>query len=429
MSKNCASTSGWQRPRQESGFYGWWMVGLCALTFAMTGPGQTIGISAFIDPMMETLDLTRTEISTAYLIGTIASGLIIPLVGSMLDRLGSRVSMALIGGLFGVVLASMAGVIGLVGLVLGFSAIRIGQTALSLVSATAVTPWFDRRRGFALGVTTAVGASLIFVFPLGSLALIASFGWRSAWGILGASVLLIVVPVSLKGVVDQPLNLGQMADGRGPLSEAAAHQRVSARSFRRREALMTSSYWIITTSMAAVSAVGTALTFHQVDILGDQGLTPFEAAANFLPQMVGTLVATLVVGAAVDRFSVSRLVVGVMIMLIGALLLVEHVTPGVAATVYGLVLGAASGASRIVEAGATPRLFGLAHLGSIRGTIRFTAVVASAVGPVLMSTTREMLGTYVAVMRWTTCIPLAVIALTLRSRRLRDASGERASFG
>lgn len=424
MSSSAGNTFEWHSSRRSDKFYGWWMVGFCALTFAMTGPGQTIGISAFINPMMETLNLTRIEISTAYLVGTLASGLSMPLIGSIFDRLGSRVSMTLVGGLFGSVLVGMAGVTSFFALMLGFSAVRIGQTALSLVSTNAVTPWFNRRRGFALGITTAVGASLIFAVPLGSVALIASFGWRFTWVVLGIAVLIVVIPVALSGIVNEPLNLGQVPDGSGPAARAAVQQ-TAARSFRRREAMTTSTYWTMAASIAAISVLVTGLTFHQVDILGEQGLTPFEAAANFLPQMAGTLAATLIVGAAVDRIAFYPLVVCTMIMLIVALLLVESVTPGVAATIYGLVLGSASGASRILEAGATPRLFGLAHLGSIRGTIRLISVVASAVGPLLMSSAREMLGTYVAVMRWSVMIPVAVIALALWSRFSNDASAER----
>jgi hypothetical protein len=38
---------------------------LAAVAFGMTGPGQTVGVSVFVDPMMAALDLSRSQVSTA----------------------------------------------------------------------------------------------------------------------------------------------------------------------------------------------------------------------------------------------------------------------------------------------------------------------------------------------------------------------------
>lgn len=54
-------------------FSGWRIVALAALTMAVTGPGQTVGVSAFVDPMIDGLDLTRSQVSGAYLVGTLAA--------------------------------------------------------------------------------------------------------------------------------------------------------------------------------------------------------------------------------------------------------------------------------------------------------------------------------------------------------------------
>lgn len=47
--------------------------------------------------------------------------------------------------------------------------------------------------------------------------------------------------------------------------------------------------------------LGTALAMHRVAVLGQQGLTAAEAAANFLPQTVTGIAATLISGALSDR--------------------------------------------------------------------------------------------------------------------------------
>ncbi|MEX2551353.1 MAG: hypothetical protein WD638_14120, partial [Nitriliruptoraceae bacterium] len=149
-------------PRPTTRFSGWRIVAMAAVALGMTGPGQTAGVSVFIDPMMASLEVTRSQISAAYLVGTLSGAVALPRVGRLIDDRGARTAMALVGGVFGVVLTAMAGVTGLLTLAVGFAGIRMfGQGALGLVAKNAVAPWFDRRRGTAMGATSAIGGALL----------------------------------------------------------------------------------------------------------------------------------------------------------------------------------------------------------------------------------------------------------------------------
>ena len=72
-------------PRKPRRFLGWQVAALATITAALSGPGQTIGVSVFVDPMIETLDLTRSELSTAYLIGTLLGAVALVPVGRWID--------------------------------------------------------------------------------------------------------------------------------------------------------------------------------------------------------------------------------------------------------------------------------------------------------------------------------------------------------
>ena len=58
----------------------------------MSLPGQTAGISAFTDFLIEALEITRAQLSIAYLVGTIASAFVLTPAGRAYDKLGSRVT-------------------------------------------------------------------------------------------------------------------------------------------------------------------------------------------------------------------------------------------------------------------------------------------------------------------------------------------------
>ncbi len=137
-------------------FHGWRVVGLSAVALGATAPGQTAAVSAFIDPMITDLGITRSQMSLAYLTGTLAGAAMMPWVGRAVDRYGVRRTMAAVGLVFGGVLLALATVSSLVGLTAGFVGIRMaGQGALGLAATTVTALWFARRRGFAIGVVSA----------------------------------------------------------------------------------------------------------------------------------------------------------------------------------------------------------------------------------------------------------------------------------
>jgi len=182
-----------------------------------TGPGQTVGVSLFIDPLIDELGLTRPSVSTAYLIGTLAGAFALPWIGRALDRFGIRRTMAVIGAVFGTILITLSFVSSLIGLTLGFVGLRMaGQGALGLTATTAVALWFSRRRGTAIGIVSAVGSVGISSTPLILELFLFDYGWRTAWLIEGVAIWLIVISLGLFAMRDRPADLGQQPDGPVP---------------------------------------------------------------------------------------------------------------------------------------------------------------------------------------------------------------------
>jgi MFS family permease len=388
---------------------------VAAIALGMTGPGQTVGVSVFIDPMIETLGLSRSQVSGAYLIGTLSGAFALPHVGRFLDARGTRITMALVGGVFGAVLMSMAGVVGLLTLVLGFAGIRMfGQGALGLVATTAAAPWFDRRRGLAIGITTAVGSAILSLFPLAAAAIIPAIGWRGAWIVTGLVIWLVVVPLAMRVMIDHPRDVGQEPDGAEPSSDPDGDARAAAAaSYTRAEAVRTPMFWAVAGATAATGMISTGLGFHQIDLLGEQGLSPVQAAANFLPQTFAALGTTLVVGSMVDRFAARWVLATSMLLLSSAMVGVSFVEPGWSAIVYGMSVGAAGASARALEAASFPKLFGLAHIGSVRGVVTAISVGSTAFGPLALSLGRDLTGSYQQVLLALLLFPLAIIVLGL----------------
>ncbi len=143
------------------------VVGWASVAAVMTAPGQTAAVSVFTDPLLAALQISRTQLSASYLIGTLLGAAAMPWVGRALDRYGVRPLMIGVGLLFGAVLVGLGFATSLFTLTAGFVGIRMcGQGALGLVATTLVAVHVSTRRGMMLGVTAGVGSAGVSMAPL-----------------------------------------------------------------------------------------------------------------------------------------------------------------------------------------------------------------------------------------------------------------------
>jgi len=386
-----------------------WILFWAILTAALTGPGQTIGVSVFIDHFVDDLGLSRPEVSGAYLVGTLTGSLFLPSVGRFIDRRGVRISQIIIGVLFAAALVNMSTVGGLVTLAIGFTGIRLlGQGSLSLISTVTVSLRFPNNRGTALGLFSTVSGALMALTPLALAATIAAVGWRDAWLVAALVIALTVVPIAWFGLAPMPTTSTDLRTQ--PTVDANARARTS---FDRAGALKTRGFWILAAISGSAGMLSTALNFHQIDLLGEAGLSKDAAAAMFLPQVLGSTIAGLGFGYMADRLGSRYLPALSMAMLATAHVLAAVASPGFTVITYAIVLGAAGGATRTVSATLLPEWFGTTHLGSIQGTLTLLNVGASALGPVTLAVAQGKLGSYPPAILGLALIPVTALLFSL----------------
>lgn len=254
--------------------------------------------------------------------------------------------------------------------------------------------------------------------------MIFELGWRNAWLIEGLVIWAVVVPMALFAIRNRPSDLGQHVDGDAhPPTDAPEIWGVT-----RREAMRTTYFWLVTLAVTATGTLTTAVVFHQIDLLGSRGLTPTEAAANFVPQTIATLIATLGIGALADRISPRAVLITAMAMLAGGLILGTQVSPGLVAIAFGMLIGGSGGAMRVVEATELPRYFGTLHIGAIRGVVTGAAIAGTALGPLLFALGLGVTGDYSAILVLSAAFPISVIIaaffIRLPKHSAPDAQGE-----
>ncbi len=391
-------------PGDSTRFRGWWVLAFCTLSITLTTPGQTIGVSAFVEHFVDDLGLTDTSVSTAYLVGTLVGSFAMASIGRWIDRRGVRHTMLVIATCFSAVVVAMSQVRNIAMLAVGFVGIRmLGQGSLSLVSQTAIALWFDRRRGLAYGISMTVSAGLMAGGPFVLTSSIDAFGWRTAWMVSGVTVFVLIVPIAWFLMADRPESIGQVPDGHAVHPDArapvAVHHTVG-------EAVRTGGFWALNGTMVVASALITGLTFHHFTMLEAKGLTTAEAASVFLPQMLATVSTGFVFAWLTDRMSARPLLFLSMAALVGALLSYTRVEPGATAWTFGLLVGVNAGSVRALGSALYPKWFGTREIGAIRGVATQLGVGASALGPVIIAVGLDVAGSYERLMYGLVVLPV-----------------------
>ena len=227
-------------------YYGWVILVVGAIGGILTSPGQTYAISVFIDYFIQDLGVSRSLVSTLYTVGTLLGSFALPFVGRQIDKRGVRVIIGTVGILLGLTCIYMGFIQNALMLGAGFFALRmLGQGSLGLVSKNAINQWWVRRRGLAMGITGVATALLgSGTFPALVTWMIASYGWRMSYILLGYAVLIIMVPLGFIFIRNRPEDYGLQPDGHTSDEDTSGAAPIED-NWTLNEAIKTPTFWII----------------------------------------------------------------------------------------------------------------------------------------------------------------------------------------
>lgn len=375
---------------------GWATIVLAVACLAVffSGPGQTYGVSTFVDPMIDDLEISRSLYSTAYSFGTLMSAGALVLVGRQIDRWGERTVLILANIGFAGALLLLSAAQGPLWLFFGFALLRTcGSGVLTLAARTLIPHWFVRRRGWAFSMIGLAAAVSLALFPLMHSQTVQALGWRGAWRLDAVVLLLLLLPPVLFLVRNRPADVAYVVDSDVHGDQPPAHLQ-DEEGMSLREAMRTPSFWAIVGASIVPSLIVTGLAFNQVAIFTERGLPETLTATTFTVESFFQVLVTMGVGWFVDRYPVKYTLAGGQVALALAMVCLVFAQGPALSYAYAALRGASSGMWMVSADVAWPLYYGRKHLGSIRGVGFALGVVGAAIGPLPFGFAYDAFGDY-----------------------------------
>jgi sugar phosphate permease len=313
-------------------FYGNYIVAAAVAITLYTSGIVYFGFTAVFEPIADEFGWSYAKVSFASSLRGFEMGLLAPLVGILVDRLGPR-RLIFIGSIIVAVgFTLLSRISTLAGFYIAFVFIATGTSTCSgTVMLTAVTNWFHRRAGLAIGIVSSGFGLGGLMVPLITL-LIDSIGWRPAMFTVGLGMLAIVLPLSFV-IRHKPEQYGYLPDGdeAKPVSDGKTKTvtpdiKAKARAWQALyQALKGRVFWQIAIASACFAFVIGAVITHMMPFLSSVGIArSLSSVVAFLLPLV-SICGRLGSGWLSDRIG-SRFVFSLsFLLMIAGILVFAHV--------------------------------------------------------------------------------------------------------
>ena len=296
-------------------YYGWYIALVLAITETVSYGVLFYAFPVFIRPMEAEFGWSRGELSGAFSLSLLITGLVALPVGYWLDKRGARLLMTAgsTGATIMVLLWSQVNsfpdfmvIMGLMGF---FGAAILYEPAFAVIAA-----WFAQSRGKAMALLTFIAGFSSTIFTPLSHALLEAFGWRDAVLILGILLGAITIPLHALVLRRKPADLGLAADG----GEAAVAERQGA-SPSLAIVLRSRYFWLLTLAFSLSTLSISAVRIHFIPLLISVGIQPGSAALASGAIGVMQVLGRMIFAPVERRFSSRKMAMGVFLLLAIAL--------------------------------------------------------------------------------------------------------------
>ncbi len=385
-------------------FYGWWMVAAGAGAQAVIGLLFNQAFSTYAAVLRHDFGWSRSELSAAFAMARVESGLLGPVEGWLLDRFGPRKVMVFGLILLGSGLIAFSFIQSLLFFYLSYFLMAIGATLGGFLAITvALVSWFSRHRSKALSITQIGFATGGLLIPI-TVAAIEQFGWRPTAFVSGFLIWGLGIPLAML-MRHRPDLYGETPDGL-PITAAGApdggghHSRHAvavdgSEDFTASQAIRTSGFWFISLGHASALLVVSAVMVHVVLHLTEGLGYSLGSASRVIALMTAMQIVGQISGGILgDRFDKRIIATGCMVLHCVALLMLAFATNTAMIIGFAMMHGWAWGTRGPLMQAMRADYFGTSSFGKIMGLSSMIVTLGNTTGPLLAGIVADRTGNY-----------------------------------
>lgn len=378
-------------------FYGWIVVFASAWIYAISA-GLTISFGVFVKPLAQHFGWLRSEVTVAFALLMVLTGLMSIPAGLAVDRVGPRRATLMGASCLGLGLFGVSRIETLWEFYFFFSLCGGLGVAFLFVPLTATVPrWFVRFRGLALGILFAAGGIGGMILSPLIQHWITNHGWRASFAIVGVGAIMVILPAALL-LRKEPADMGLQPLGEAALGNAsgphAAAPGAEDHGLTVPEAVRSTTFWVYNLSVILMFCGIMMAQIHMVPYATDVGITASAAALALGLASACNAVGRLAMGAASDWIGTKSALC--LSMVLAAMALFGLTAVRQPSMLYGVaaVLGFAYGGVMPQGPKILGGLFGMQFLGGIMGVSAVFTVLGPALGPLVAALIYDRLGSY-----------------------------------
>ena len=342
-----------------------------------SSPGQTFAVAIFVPSLTAAFGLSAGGFGLLYSTATLASALVLPFLGPMVDRHNLRIYSVCVGVgmMIGCLVTATATIIPL--LFTGILMLRLfGQGLMTQIAGVATTRFFGDQRGKALAIVGVGFSAGTAVFPVTLALLISIFDWQATMVIVAASCLFLFMPISL-GLLKKTDRYQQ------PPQTNLESGEVGGKIWTRKDVLQIPFFYFSVPMALLIPFVSTGLIIHIGSIADHKGWSLEWVAAWFAISAITGRIGSFWMGSVVDRYKARTIYPYVLIPYICGLIILASGTHAATAPIWLFFSGLGVGCTNVTMSVLWAEAFGVQSLGAITSLIISASVFATALSPVL----------------------------------------------
>lgn len=374
-------------------FYGYTIIA-AAFFIELLAWGTYATFGVFFISLSADFGWTRAMTSSPRSLSFLLIGLLGIVVGRLTDKLGPRLVMTVCGFFLGLgyLLMSQLNTIWYFYLFYGFIiAAGMSGADVSLLSTSA--RWFVKKRGMVSGILKSGAGVGMAVMPLVAQWLISSYGWRTAYIVIGSTVLVIGIAAA-QFLRRDPGQMRLLPDG---VKVEEENPKLEITKVPFSEAIRTSQFWMLSLAYLLALVCTQTIMVHLYAHVVDLGIAP-ATAANVLAVIGGvSLAGRFILGSAADRMGNKWAIAANFIVLLASLVWLQLSGEVWMFYLFAAIYGFAHGGLYTLISPAIAELFGLSSLGVILGMVTFISTIGGTFSPIIAGHIFDTTGSYQSV--------------------------------